>query len=702
MGEWCAKILFIGLIVFFFILPVEGSVIGRSYTGDGGNVSCDKVYESKPSKVKMIHPVYVGEKIRFLDENGSVLGGMISGPYLVGGSPKTSTNTIYLSPERLWNTKGKDEGFYKFSNDTDGDGEYFNDSSDYQGWIALNTHEFTIEIDRKITYEGGCIKLKIESNNKPEGVMKLTIKDSDGYPVTDEEKNEIYKIPIPYEGEVDIPDLDGCIPVKNGNILLNTSKLNLREGEYTIEMEDSATEVKKELNFTVGENFILLNYPAKVAKGKIGEVIIDTPFSHLKGRILVDGKEEENFTFDEEGKKKFRWDTEEVSIGRHEISIEVDRNENGKFGDLEDIQKSFFMRVIEGEAKVNVSKEKAVIGECVSIEGESDRGDYAVILIDDVYEHRAPIADGRFEWEYLTIGEVPGIKKVEIFIDAPVDDLSPGRRVKEEWKRENGVDASTTFTLVEPWMTLEVKPEIVEGDEVVVSGSAGGADVIYLLLLDSRGRFVYQNSVPVGNESWSTNITGLDSGKYTILALHSGKDGISREINNGRWKMGDETKTLEEKIQIIKSRARNVESDDILIIREFEVSPPYVEFESSYERGSIRINGTTNLEGIAIVKLGSADVGWEKEIRIENGSINAEFDDVPPGFYCVEVEIPEITSEKEFLRILKRENRSKLQYKPTPFEHERKTIKIEDTNKLPGFGTIEVVIAILLYLRRKF
>ena len=148
------------------------------------------------------------------------------------------------------------------------------------------------------------------------------------------------------EGEVDIPDLDGCIPVKNGNILLNTSKLNLREGEYTIEMEDSATEVKKELNFTVGENFILLNYPAKVAKGKIGEVIIDTPFSHLKGRILVDGKEEENFTFDEEGKKKFRWDTEEVSIGRHEISIEVDRNENGKFGDLEDIQKSFFMRVI--------------------------------------------------------------------------------------------------------------------------------------------------------------------------------------------------------------------------------------------------------------------------------------------------------------------------------------------------------------------
>ncbi|MHC1567840.1 MAG: hypothetical protein ACXQTD_09165, partial [Candidatus Syntropharchaeia archaeon] len=70
MGEWCAKILFIGLIVFF-ILPVEGSVIGRSYTEDGGNVSCDKVYESKPSKVKMIHPVYVGEKIRFLDENGS-------------------------------------------------------------------------------------------------------------------------------------------------------------------------------------------------------------------------------------------------------------------------------------------------------------------------------------------------------------------------------------------------------------------------------------------------------------------------------------------------------------------------------------------------------------------------------------------------------------------------------------------------------
>ncbi len=668
-------------LLLILVSTVSASTIDRTYTEIGGVVICNNVSVTRPDREvragKPIIVVYKGEKIRFRNSTGSnVTEIRINGPYTSTGSLKANFKTYFISNE--WDTEGKYEGYYRFSDDANGNGSYFENLIDYQGWLRLDTHTFRLELyPTDKTYADGSLNLRIKSNNKEAGFMKFSI-ESGGYSIRDIYGNDIHEVLVGYIEECkfnrtkteeakgyNITAIYGVNITEDGKLMLDMSKLDVEKGRYTIILEDSATGVKKKINFDIKPKEIEIKVDDKIVKGDIAKIIIKSAFPYKRARLLIDGIQEgKDITLAEDGEKLFRWDTTDVSLGRHEIRIQVDVDGDGGFRGLEDEEASRYIGVVEGNVSIALSKDTIMIGDPLKITGKSNYGRYAVFVIDDKFVAKTKITKGKFEYEYRTAGEFEGAKKIEVFIDAPVE-FGIGTEVSAEWKMRNGVDADAAFTLIESKvLTLDLPHVIAKGDDVVIKGTASGTGTVYLLVLNGRGEVIFPyEGVAVATEVRDTTYEGKlikpDVGVYTVIVLHKGRDGVTDAIQDGKWVIGEGSKTLDLRVAIVEDAIKRAGSDDIFVKKVFKVINPEVklELEDATFGENLTIVARTNVkEGamawISVGKEGSKDKEI-KTVKVDNGTIMVEFDTnkLSVGRWKVSVNIPGRCSDEGIISI---------------------------------------------------
>ena len=735
-----AKALFLALllvaVIVILISTVSASTINRTYTKTGGVITCDnktlgynKYIKDEIEAGKPIIVIYKGEKISFSNSMGYNLTDLrIDGIFTSTGISSSNFKTSFISNE--WDTEGKYEGYYRFSDNANTSNDYFG-SGDYQGWLSLDTHTFRVELyPADKTYADGSLILRMESNNKEAGFMKFTI-ESQGHSIRDITGNDIYEIPIAYTEETKFynisEDISG-IALRDGDIVLNMFGLDVEEGGYTIILEDFATGVEKKINIDIEAREIEIDTRDTIVKGEIAEIIVESAFSHKNVRLLIDDGDvlSQSATLDDEGEKMFRWNTSgsQVHVGKHDLKIEVDVDGDGKFGGLEDEEASRSIEVVEGDVSIELSSDTVMIGDPVKISGKSNYGDYAVIVIDDTFMEKVKITREKFEYEYKTVGEIEGTKKIEVFIDAPIE-FGSGEEVSAVWKLKNGADADAEFALiVSRVLTLDVPPATAKGDDVLIKGTASGADSVYLLVLNGRGEVIFPyEAVAVATEvrdgAYEQKLIKPDIGEYTVIALQEGRDGVTDAIQDGKWVVGDRSKTVDLKVAIVEDAITRAGSDDLSVKKEFKVVNPEVELELADAPigANLTIVATTNVkEGtsawISLQKEGGEDKEI-KTVKVYNGTIRAEFDTttLSVGSWNVSVTIPDRCSDEGVVTIKANTSTpaptatpvATAAPSPTPPPSGLSVAGEKIGIRVPGFELISslAVLIAIAYLRRK-
>jgi hypothetical protein len=733
-------LLFLLAVMVILVSDTSASTINRTYTVEGGVITCDnetlgnKEYiKDEIEAGKPVIVVYKGEKIRFRNSTGfEMIGIRIDGIFTSTGISSSNFKTSFISNE--WDTEGKYEGYYRFSDNANPSNDYFG-SGDYQGWLSLDTHTFRVELyPADKTYADGSLILRMESNNKEAGFTKFTI-ESRGHSIRDITENDIYELQIEYTEETKFCNISEGTPgiaLQDGDIVLYMFGLDVEEGGYTIILEDFATGVEKKINFDIEAREIEIDTRDTIVKGEIAEIIVESAFSHKNVRLLIDdgGVLSQSATLDDEGEKMFRWNTSwntsdsQVHVGKHDLKIEVDVDGDGKFGGLEDEEASRSIDVVEGEVAIELSNETVMIGDPLKISGESNYGDYAVIVIDDTFTEKAKITREEFEYEYKTIGEIEGTKKIEVFIDAPVS-FGIGTEVSEEWKLRNGADADAAFTLiVSRVLTLDVAPRIAQGDDVVIQGTASGTDSVYLVVLNGKGEviFPYEGvavATEVSDTTYEEKLIKPDVGTYTVVVLHKGRDGLTDAIDDeGKWVIGDRSKTLDLKIALLEDAITRAGSDDLFVKQEFKVvnSEVNLELADAIFGEPLTILATTNVNDgtmawISLRKEGSDDKEI-KTVKVDNGTILAEFDTttLSVGSWNVNVDIPDRCSDEGMITIQApasvpaSEATPQASVAPSPTSPPPPLSAAEGTGtQIPGFelSSSFAVLITVAYLRRK-
>jgi hypothetical protein len=595
-----------------------------------------------------------GEKIRFFNLTKNDFADVtVEGPYTKSGKQYSGydLDKVAILAGEEWDAEGKkSDGYYRIED---------NENSDNGGWLQVVKQTFDLELKKKKVQEDKSFKLTMKSNGRKEGVMKLTIEDSDGYSIMNAERKDIYKIQVDYEDKNDFTGFaDGQEPIKGINftadnkLIFNTSELDMDAGKYTIILEDYATDAEKKADITVEEKYLKVECPEEVVKGKDIVIIIKSSFYEGKANITVEGMpdyEDKQLTLDEEGKKKVKISTEDVDCGTYKVTVKVCGYE---------MKETKYVKIKKSGASLEVP-EDATVGDIVHIKGTSESGDFAVILVDDVFKKEAQISDSKFGWDWDTgtSGELDGYREIEVFILNEHAPFSIGAQVSDDWQRRESVDASATIFLFLPTFSMTVAENIAKGDDVIISGSAIGTDHVYVIVINHKGEVMFPLSgtagvinartTPVEGGKWEETISELDSGRYTVIALYEGKDGVTDAIKNDKWVAGDESKTLELRVAIIEDKLSSAGSDDQFGKAEFSVSAPRVILEVP---GTVEISNEITVKAETNIKTGekvfvslsqNASVLKKTFTLVENGSVAASINTsgLLPGKYNIAVDV---------------------------------------------------------------
>jgi len=677
------------IVLVAFSSTVSATLYNRTYTLTGGNITYTGGFESEPDeemkkikdeKTGEISNVYAGEKIRFLCVNGSV-SVTVSGPYTKAKAEEYSgvphIHNI-VDAEEEWDSEGKPtKGYYRVE-----------DSNLEGGWFQLMTQSFSVEIagKKEKVREGENFSLRIKSNNKKQGVMKLTLEDNEGFSITNVNDTDIYEVLVAYKKErefvgfadnktmeeIVIEDVEGINISEDKELVFDTSKLDIEEGKYKIILEDYATEAKDDVKIEAEKRYLKVECD-DVVKGEDIVIIIRSSFYKKEANVIVEGIPEKEgkkkVKLDEDGKKKVKIHTENVDYGTYEITVEI-------CGDS--MKETKYVTVKRSGTSLEVP-EDATVGDIVHIKGTAASGDFAVVLVDDVFKNKARISDEKFAWDWDTGGEPAEYREIEVFIvnESELPSTSVGETIGDAWQQEHGVDASATIFLFLPMFSMTVPKCIAEGDDVVVSGTAIGTAHVFVIAINYKGEVVFPpggtagainaRTTSVEDGKWEETISELDSGRYTVIALYEGKDGITDAIKGGMWEAGDKGKTLEQRVAILEDAITSAGSDDLFERAEFSVHAPKVilkEPKTVVEIGDeITVKAETNIrEGekafISLFQNSSSNNLKKTFARVENGSVNASINTsgLLPGKYNIAVDISgRASAEKEITLVDKKE-----------------------------------------------
>ncbi|RJS81747.1 hypothetical protein CW713_05965 [Methanophagales archaeon] len=452
------------------------------------------------------------------------------------------------------------------------------------------------------------------------------------------------------------------------------------EWKYTIILEDYATEADDDVEIEVKKRYLEVECEEEeVVKGDDIVIIIDSSYFEKKVNITVEGSvyDEDKpleLKLDKDGKKKVKISTESVDYGTHKITVEVcDTTGTKEKG-------TRYVTIMKGVASIEKVPEEASVGDIVSIKGKTDFGDFAVFLVDDEFKGETRISEKKgekvFEWDWDTEKELDGYHGIEVFILSEGEyacfsaNYSVGQLVDEDWQRKKEVDASAGILLLLPEFSMIVSRNIAEGDDAVISGEATGTDHVYVIVFNYKGEVMFPEggiakATAVEDEEWEENIGELDSGRYTVIALYEGKDGVTDAIKGGKWVAGDESKTLEQRVAILEDAMSLAGSDDQFGKRDFSVSTPEISLKvpETVEIGdAISVKAETNIrEGEkAFISLSfNSSIIKRTSVLVKNGSVDANINTslrLLPGKYNVAVDISgRASDEKEVILVEKKE-----------------------------------------------
>lgn len=661
------------IVLVAFSSTASASVCNRTFTSTGGVINYTGVFEDEADDTgAVILLVYNwakgdesgGEKIKFFNwTKGDFATVWVEGPYTKGGNQYSGCelDKKRVLAEDVWDAEGKKtSGYFKF---------WEEDNSG--GWLQVIKHEFKLELERKKVQEGKNVSLQIKSNDRKQGVMKLTIEDNEGYSIMNANRTDIYKIGVEYGGEkgrdflnfVEEP-VDGIILENQG--IFDTEKLKMEDGKYKIILEDNATAAEVKVSIEVEKKYLEVDCDEEVIKGK--DIVLKITSSFYEKNINVTSFTK-SLTLDEDGKKKVKIPTENMNYGIHEIAVEICGGS---------MKETKYVTVKRSGTSLEVP-EDATVGDIVHIKGTAGSGDFAVLLVDDVFKNKARISDEEFEWGWDTGGEPAEYREIEVFIvnESELSSTSLGETISDAWQREHGVDASATIFLFLPAFSMAVTRNIAKGDGVVISGTAIGTDHVYVIAINYKGEVMFPpgenagavtaKTTPVKNGEWEENIGELDSGRYTVIALYEGKDGMTDAIKGGMWEAGDKGKTLEQRVAILEDAITSAGSDDLFERADFSVHAPKVilkEPKTVVEIGDeITVKAETNIrEGekafISLFQNSNSNNLKKTFARVENGSVNASINTsgLLPGKYNIAVDISgRASAEKEIILVEKKE-----------------------------------------------
>jgi len=611
----------------------------RTFTREGGVVTYNGTlnsggYEKEPIKVL----VFEGEKIYFENAATGSEDLIVTGPYDDDGDTKSGCKDYpRVEAGTPWDCS-EDNYYFKV---------WEADNPDIGGWFGADDHSFSLELEKEEVREGEIFTLKMKKNNKMGGVMKLTIKDEDEFLITNVSGTYINKIPIKYDNETDFTGYDGHedvgISFENGALVFDTTEFNMKEGEYTIILEDFATEVEKDEEIEVKKIFLDVELDDEVVKGDDIVIIITSSFYGGNVNVTVGDFYDKTFLpLDEDGKimVTISTETEDAEYGKHKVTVEV-------CGTAEKVTK--YVTVKEGKASLEKVPEDATVGDIISLKGSSDFGDFTVFLVDNVFKNEARISDDEFEWDWDTSGEHEGCHEIEVFILSEHAPFSIGENVSEDWQRGEGVDASAIICLLPPMLSMTVPEHAAAGDDVVINGEATGTDNVYIIVISENGDIVFPpggiaRATPVEGGEWEKNLDELELGIYAVISVHKGKDGTTAAIKEGEWAAGGEGMTMEQRVAILMGAVAG--SDDLACLDYIDVELPYVKLNpvECIEIGEdLVVTGTTNRkEGypIIITVKGPMMELPAKTAFVTEGEFNATFDttDVLAGAYIIKAD----------------------------------------------------------------
>jgi len=637
----------------------------RTFTREGGVVTYNDTLDSggyEKETIKVL--VFEGEKIYFVNAATGPEDIIVTGPYEDDGDTEPGCKDYPLVEANTSWDCSEDDDYFSVTEAAD---------RSIGGWFGAEDHSFTLELENEEVREHENFTLKMKKNNKMGGVMKLTIKDEDEFLITNVSGTYINEIPIKYDNETDFTGYDGHedagISFKNGTLVFDTVELNMKEGVYTIILEDFATEVEKKEDIKIKKIFLDVELEEdEVVKGDDIVIKITSSFYGEDIDVTVgDFYSGTSLPLDEDGKIKVTipTETEDVEYGKHKVTVEV-------CGETEKVTK--YVTVKKGEASLEELPEDATVGDIIPIEGTSDFGDFAVFVIEDVFEGEARISDDEFKWDWDTEGELDGYHGIEVFIVSEHANFSIGDHVSEDWQRENGVDMSTGIFLLLPEFSMTVSKNIAEEDDMVISGTAKGTDHVYVIVMNHKGEVMFPpdgtagvinaRATSVEGGEWEENIGELDSGRYTVIALYEGKDGVTDAIKGGTWIAGGEGKTLEQRVAILEDAMSSAGSDDQFWKRDFSVSTPEISLKvpETVEIGdAISVKAETNIregEKAFISLLFNSSFIKKTSVLVKNGSVDANINtsELQPGKYNVAVDIcGRASDEKEVILVEKKE-----------------------------------------------
>jgi hypothetical protein len=507
------------IVLVAFSSTVSASFVNRTFTPTGGTLSYSDGFLGKddipdPDDEMIILVVYNwasskkagGEKIRFFNlTNATNVSVKVVGPYTKSGTLCSGYDeeTDDVAAGEEWNAKGKKTSGYYMVYDVNTTGD-----NKKGGWLQVVKQKFSVALgeERDKVQEGKNFNLSLESSNKKEKVMKLTIEDNEEYSIMNVNRTDIYEVRVNYTKESGQPKftsepvdtagkpVHGITNNTAGELVFNTSQLDMTEGKYKIILEDYATKAEDDVTITVEKRYLKVECD-DVVKGKDIVIIIRSSFYKEEANVTVEGIQEKEgkrrVKLDEDGKKKVKIHTENEDYGTYKITVEVC-----------DTIETKYVNVKRSGTSLEVP-EDATVGDIVHIKGTAESGDFAVLLVDDVFKNKARITNEEFAWDWDTGGEPAEYREIEVFIvnESELSSTSVGETIGDAWQREHGVDASASIFLFLPTFSMAVPKNIAKGDDVVISGTVIGADHVYVTAINYKGEVVF----PTTKAKWCSH-----------------------------------------------------------------------------------------------------------------------------------------------------------------------------------------------------
>ncbi len=651
------------LVLIAFSSLASASAVERTYDGVGGVLTYEGELPRDANHEPRSIPVYEGEEIRFKNVVGDYVDVIVSGAYEGDADKRSGCMDYPVKANKSWDSSGMRTGYFF---------KVFEKARPEIGcWFAVDRQTFSLKLEEDKVQEKESFDLSLKTNNKEQGVMELTIEDRDGYSIMNENAQDIYEVLMHYTGRAfDSDPVDaegepvcGIVHDADGKLVFNTSPLNMNAGKYSIILKDHATEVKEDVDIKVEKIYLEVACDDAVLKGKDIEIVIESSFYEEEVNVTVGTFYNKSLTFDEEGKKKVKIPTDDLDYGRYKVTV-----------DAHGMWDTRYVTIKKCETSIEVPGD-AIIGDIVHIDGTSESGDSAIFVIDNVFEGEATITDENFKWDWDTSGELDGYRGIEVFIlsDSAKNPFPIGDSVSDDWQREEGVDASASIILFTPTFSMTVSESIAKGDPLVINGTATGTDHVYVIVFNYKGKVVYPPGVPgndvpatrtpVDDSVWTETIDKLNSGDYVIFALNEGKDRVTEAIQDGKWVIGGECKTMDQRVAILIDKVTTAGSDDLYELAYFSVTMPRVRLtvQETVKIGDpISVKVDTNVKDAVaafVSLLSNADIIDEITVEVQDGRGDASFNTngLQPGKYVVTGSIKGEAYDEVGVRLLKAE-----------------------------------------------